>query len=109
MACTVQLNIVEDNTAPDIVITIQRAGNTIDLTGATVKLILSLNGTITNTGHQDCIMTDAEEGIVTYTIQAADFQTAGDYLADVKITYQDNTVEIVRDQLSINARAKLGS
>jgi hypothetical protein len=107
MACTTTLNIVEDNTAPDIQITIQRNGDTVALGTAPVDLILSLNGTIINAGHQACTIVSATNGIIQYTATAADFATAGDYLGDVRINYVGGRVEICRDQLQVDVRAKL--
>lgn len=107
MVHAANLSIVQGNTAPDIYITVQRNGNVVDLTGCTVDLILSLSGTIKNSGHQTCTIQDADAGIVSYQPAINDFDTAGDYLGDVKITYSDSSVEICREQLSINVRAKL--
>lgn len=107
MVHAANLEIVQGNTAPDFQVTVQRNGNVVDLTGCTVSLILSLSGTVTNTGHQTCTIDDADAGVVSYRPQTGDFATAGDYLADVKIEYADSRVEICQEQMTIGVRAKL--
>lgn len=107
MVHAANLSIVQGNTAPDIYITVQRNGNVVDLTGCTVSLILSLDGTITNTGHQICTIDDADGGVVFYRPATGDFSTAGDYVADVKIVYSDASIEICQEQMTISVRAKL--
>lgn len=103
---------VEDNTAPPIVLTLERDngdGTTtaINVTGCTVALIINLNGTVTNTGHQSCSLTTPTSGIVTYTTQTADFATPGTYNCEVKITYGDGTIETLYEKFQVKARPKL--
>lgn len=104
---TTQLLTVEDNTAPNIVLTLERSGVAIDVTGGTVALIIKLGATITNTGHQTCTLTTPASGIVTYSPLAADFATPGTYNCEIKITYGDGTVEILYEKFNVKARAKL--
>lgn len=102
--------LVEDNTAPNIVITLKRDGSAIDLTSASsVELFINKDGVITNTGHTSCTITTPASGIVTYTPQAADFATAASYQAEVKITYADASVETVYEKFTIKARTKLSA
>lgn len=100
---------VEDNTAPNIVLTLQRNGTVIDVTGATVSLIIAKrdDGSITNTGHQTCTVTDGENGLVTYTPQAADFADPGRYYCEVKIDYVGGKVERMYEVLSVLVREKV--
>lgn len=102
-----KINIVEDNTAPPIILTLKRDGVAIDLTGAAVSVIIAKGSTITNTGHQAATVTTPAAGIISYTPQAGDFSTPGSYKADVQITYADTTVERLYDQLKIKARRKI--
>lgn len=100
---------VEDNTAPNLDITLERDGTVIDLTGATVELITSKanTGEVTNTGHQSCtIVPPATGGVIRYTRQAADFPDEGRYLGEVKITYLGGTVERLHNLLNIIVRGK---
>lgn len=98
---------VQNNTAPPIVITLERDGNPIDVTGATVDLYINLNGTVTNTGHTSCTLTTPASGVVTYTTEAADFATAGSYNCEVKITYGDGTVETIYQEFQVVSRSDL--
>lgn len=101
---------VTTNTAPLITLTLERpAGTPINLSGASVDLSITLNGTVTNTGHTACVVTSAAAGIVTYQIQSGDIDTEGDYLCEAKVTYADSTKERIYQELKLQVRAKLGS
>lgn len=99
---------VEENSAPNIDLILQRNSDRIDVTGATVVLVITNKaGTVVNTGHQTCTITDATQGEVTYAVNAADFANPGTYNAEVKITYANNTVERLYEVITIVARRKL--
>jgi hypothetical protein len=101
---------VAGNTAPDWAITCERTQtdgsvSAIDLTGCTVELIVKelSSGTITQAAGAATITT-AASGIISYTPESTDIPNAGDYVADIKITYADTSYEILYDQLKIKAR-----
>lgn len=101
---------VVGNTSPPIVINLVRSRQQpIDLTAATaVKLIIKKQGgSITNTGNQTASVTDATAGEITYNPSSGVFPSSGTYLADVEITYNNATVEVVYEQLKIIARVRL--
>lgn len=102
-----KIKIVEDNTAPSILLTSQRDGVAIDVTGCTVELIIAKGSTITNTGHQTCTLVTPTSGRVQYDPQVGDFATPGNYKADLKITYADMTQEVLYDQLKFQVRRRL--
>lgn len=107
---TQKLNTVAGNTAPPLVITATRDGSAISLVDATtVALVITSSGVVTNGSHQNCVITTPASGIVTYTRQTGDLPTRGTYICDLKVTYADNTVEILYDQLKIKARAAAGT
>ena len=105
--------IVEDNTAPAYVITCKRnvSGTltAIDLTGATVTLILvqKSTGDITNASNQSCTLVTAASGIISWTAIATDFPTRGRYVADIKVTYNGGGVERLYDQAVWQVRNKV--
>lgn len=103
-----KIKFVEDNTAPTIQLTIKRESLPVNLTGASVDLIIknSTSGEITNVGDQACTITDAADGVIEYDPNATDFPSAGTYVCDVEITYADATVEVVYEQLTVEVRAK---
>jgi hypothetical protein len=104
---TQKIKWVEDNTAPPIVLTLERGGVIIDVTAATVNLIIARGNTITNTGHQACVPTTPTSGVVTYSPQVGDFPTPGTYKADVQIIYGDGSKEVLYDQLQLKARKRI--
>lgn len=102
---------VQGNTSPTYTLTLERDSGTgtataIDLTGASVVLIIKGGGVITNAGSV-CVVSSAAGGIIQYTPVAADFPSPGTYKADAKITFADASVEIVYEQAKFKARAKL--
>ncbi len=104
------INTVEGNTAPPLLLTCQRQGVAINLTGCSVALVIAQNNTtITNTGHQSCSVTDVINGIISYTRQAGDIPTAGNYFCDIVITYGDGTIETLWTQLKLVVGKKSGS
>lgn len=100
------LKIVAGNTAPAWQVTCQRAGASINLTGCTVHLIIANGKTITNEGALATIM-NAAGGVITYAPLETDCPTAGSYKVDVKVTYADESYEVLYDQLKIKTRAPI--
>lgn len=98
---------VQNNTAPNIILTLDRSGQVINVTGCTVDLIMNLNGGVVNTGHTSCTLTNPTGGIVTYVPQVGDFATNGTYNCEVRITYGDGTVETLYQNFQIVVRTKL--
>lgn len=105
----VNFKIVEDNTAPDYVITCTRSGSAMDLSDAsTVTLIIQRksDGTITQTGKNATIVT-ASSGVISYAADSTDFPTAGIYVADIKVTYSGGGIEILYNQAKFKVRTKI--
>lgn len=102
-----KIKIVEDNTAPGILLTAERDGAAINITGCTVSLIIAKGSVIKNTGHQTCTLVAPVSGRVLYNPQASDFSTPGTYKADLLILYSDGTSEVLYDQLKFQVRRKL--
>jgi len=102
-----KIKIVEDNTAPPILLTAERDSVAIDLTGCTVDLILAKGSSITNTGHQGCTLVTPTSGRVQYDPVTGDFATPGSYKADLTITYADGSIETLFDQLKFQVRRRL--
>lgn len=101
---TQTIKTVAGNTAPPLELTAQRNGVDINLSGCTVDLIISLNGDVTNAGHQACTVVDSANGLVTYVRQHGDLPSANTYICDLKVTYGDGTFEVLYDQLRLRAR-----
>jgi hypothetical protein len=105
----VNFKIVEDNTAPDYVITCTRDGTAINLSAATsVVLIIQRksDGVITQSGKAAAVTTPAS-GVITYTADTADFPSAGVYVADIKVTYSGGGIEILYNQAKFKVRSKI--
>lgn len=104
---TQRISTVQGNTAPPLLLTAKRSGTAIDVTGATVDIIIAKGNVQTNTGHTLCTIVTPTSGIVSYTPQAGDFATPGTYKADLRVTYSNGTIETLYDQLLIKARKHL--
>lgn len=100
---------VETNTAPTVNLTLEHNGVAIDLTGASVILVIvnANTGIVTNSGHQSCTITSAISGKVSYTAQATDFPAGGRYTGGVKITYPSGQVERLYENIVIIIRSKI--
>lgn len=100
---------VEDNTSPNIAITLNRNGASTNIAGATLAELSIANdqtGAITNGDHQSATITDEANGVITYTPQSADFPSEGRFKCDVKVTYTPGIYEVFYDQLVVIVRAK---
>lgn len=98
-----QLKIVAGNTAPNWLITCEREGSPIDLSGCSVTVNISNGSTVTRTAGS-CTVTSAANGIVSYTPTATDCPEADTYVVDVTITYSDFTYETLYEQLKVRTR-----
>lgn len=95
------------DTAPNLPIVCTRSGSAIDLTGATVRLIISnSSGTRMNTGHNTATITNATGGLASYDVVTGDFPTADTYTADTEITYANGEAETQNPSQIIVVTAK---
>lgn len=100
------LKLVAGNTAPPIEITCKRAGTAINLTGCSVQLVIKKGAVLTQPSRVATV-TSAGSGVISYTPLTTDFPSKGSYKCDVIVTYSDSSVEVLYDQLKIQARARL--
>lgn len=114
---SIELYMVESDTAPSRTFTIERpdANNVdqpVDLTGASVKLVLRDTSTnsVTNSGHQ-ALTVDPDQinnkGQVTYAFAAGDIASGNVHLGDLQITFPGSQVETEYDYVTIHARPKV--
>lgn len=101
------IKVVAGNSAPPQLHTLKRDGTPIDVTGCDVDLIIVKGGVVTNADHQACVLSVPVNGVVQYTPETTDWPTAGNYKADVKITYPNGSFEILYDELKFKARRPL--
>ncbi len=104
---------VVNNTAPAYDITCQRDdGTIIDLTNTTVTMALFNGQTQTNSasGHNACsVLSPATAGVMSWQPKAGDLPNPGSYKGDVKVTYSDNTFEVLYGQFLLKVRKLLGT
>lgn len=100
------IKMVQGNTVP-FLLTAKRQGVAIDVTGATVVLIVARGTTIKNTGHQPCTLITPTSGVVQYAPQATDFDVPGTYKGELKVVYANGTVETLFDIIPFNVRKRL--
>jgi len=75
-------------------LTITSGGIAVDLSGAAVKLyVRNVNGTARTVDGEAMTITDAENGLVSYTFSALETATPGTYRAQAEITYGDGSQE----------------
>lgn len=105
------LKVTQSNTAPAYTMTCKRDdGTIINLTNATVTMKLFRGTTQMNTisGHDACTTVSATLGTVSWQPKAGDLSLPGPYKGDVKITYSDNTFEVLYGNLLLKVRKLLG-
>lgn len=92
------------DTAPVLRFTVVRkGGSVVDLTGSTVEFRIKdiVTKEITNATDDNCTVIDAENGICTYTLNEEDFPTPGCYMANLKVTYTDGTIESSKVEIEV--------
>lgn len=102
-------NIVEDNTAPDYVITCTRDGTAIDLSNATsvsLKIQRTSDKVITQ-ASKAAVITTPSSGVITYSADITDFPSKGTYVADLIVLYNTGNTEILYNQAKWKVRSKL--
>lgn len=101
--------LVQGDTAPPLNVTLTdtNTGSAINITGATVRLKFRALGSETLTATLVGSVTDGAAGKVSFfwsddpTALAGD---AGDYEAEIEVTYSDSTVQTVYDLLKFKLR-----
>jgi len=85
-----KFEIKQNDTLPPLKVKLtQSDGSILDLTNATIKLIIS------GIGERTMIVEDATQGIVRYDWQATDTTKAGIYSAEVKVQYANGTRQTI--------------
>lgn len=85
-----KFEIKQNDTLPPIKVKLtQTDGSILDLSNATIKLVI--NGI----GEKTMVVEDAAQGIVRYDWQAADTAKAGVYSAEVKMQYPNGTRQTI--------------
>lgn len=120
MAYSETLNLVKDDTLPELTITLKdsntaAAGKTLDenddttwaainLTGATVRLRIREVGSSTVKSTLLCSVTDATGGKVATDFPTGTLDTAGVFEGEIEITFSDGGIQTVYDLLKLNVR-----
>jgi len=84
-----RFEIKQNDTLPPLKVKLTQNGSVLDLSNATVKLVIN------NIGERTMIIEDAAQGIVRYDWQATDTIKAGIYLAEVKVQYPNGTRQTI--------------
>jgi Rib/alpha/Esp surface antigen-like repeat protein len=89
-----RLFIKQNDTNPAMEFTLQDSdGQAVDLSGATARFLMRARGGTTVKTDAAASITNAASGVVQYTPVAADTDTAGQYEAEIEVTYSDSTKE----------------
>jgi hypothetical protein len=86
--------VVKNDTSFDLQFTAKnQAGTAVDLTSAsTVYFKMALPRASACKINKACTVSDASNGVCTYTVASTDFNTSGLYEAELKITYSDGKI-----------------
>jgi len=108
--------LVQNDNRPDQPFTIyDDTGTVVNLTGCTVKFFFRNDNShiVVNLAHATMTLTDAANGIVKYVwdnhapLAPFDLATAGEYTAEIEVTFPDGTVETVRDTFAYHVRQEV--
>jgi hypothetical protein len=101
------LTLKQHDNWPPLNATLSDAVGPMDLTGATVKLIL-VGVTVTITGA--CTLVDAVNGVVRYTWANGDLAVAGDYSGEFEVTFSTGKIETFPSDsyFTLTVKADLG-
>lgn len=95
---TRQFSIKKGDRLPTLEATLKYAdGGVIDLTGATVKLIMAATPGSTPKVATAGVVTNAAGGVVQYLWAAGDTDTAGRYVAEFEVTANGKTLTVPND------------
>jgi len=89
---------VQGDNKPSLVITITDENEVpIPLAGVTVNFYFREKGkkTVINTGHTECTITDAGNGVCRYDWGNDDLAKTGKYEGEIELTYADTTIQTV--------------
>lgn len=82
------IEVVRNDKGYDLVFTLQDAGgNPLNLTGANLTFSTQLQTASTVKFTGDMTIVNAQAGIAKYTVQATDFDTAGEYWGEITVNY----------------------
>jgi hypothetical protein len=89
------IGVKRNDTGSTITATLTDAGgNAVDLSGATVKFTMTPDGSTTpKVNKQGATIVTAASGIVRYTWQAGDLDTAGPFRAEWEVTFGGGAVQ----------------
>lgn len=120
MAYSETINLVKDDTLPELTLTLKdsntaAAGKTLDenddttwapinLTGATVRLRIRELGSSTVKATLTCSVTNPTNGVVATDFPSGTLDTAGVFEGEIEITFSDGGIQTVYDLLKFNVR-----
>lgn len=81
-------------------------GVAVNLTGATVKFKMRLASSRVTKVDASATIVTAASGIVKYTWQTGDTDTAGNYEGEFEVTYTDNTIQTFPNDSYIKIQIK---
>lgn len=81
----------------------------IDVTGATVRLRLRLQGSSTIHATLTCVLVDPDDGVVATDFPDGVLSAAGTYEGEIEITFGDDSVQTVYELVRFKVRAEFGT
>jgi hypothetical protein len=102
------IRFTKGDTSPDIVLELIEDEGVVDLTGVLAVTLKMLKPSGAEVSRVMVVSAPATAGVVKYTPVAADFDEAGVFYGDVKITHANATVQHAAERLPIYVRDEYG-
>lgn len=101
------IEMVEDDSSPDVTFNITRGGTPVNLTGCTVRFIIKnkTSGLHTNDAANTCTITSAAGGVCVYSWASTDLPDPVLYEGDLRITFPSGKQETKKLGITAAQRA----
>lgn len=99
--------LVKNDTAPRLNLTLKQGSSPIDLTDATVLFKFRKKGALKNVFSRPCTILDAVSGTCYYDWQSGDLAATGEYVGEIEITFPTGLIHTCTELLKFNIRNDL--
>lgn len=101
------IELVKNDTKPQLEFTCKINGDILNLTNTVVRFVFRKTNASAVKFKRTCIITDAVNGLCIYSWHSDDLDTKGDFVGELEVTFDDNTVQTSK-RIYFKVREELG-